>query len=453
MRPYWWLYKGFEVKDSGSGPKKVFIRDFPKDLESIARCNPTPMYLINADRIIENIQSVREAFSLQYPGIAEIHFAMKECHVPQVLKVIFEQGCGIDAASPNEVRLALRLGVAPENIIHTSPSLSEQNLRELLSAGVRINIDSFAQARALVRIWQQGDAPAARLSIRLNPGIGAGGDPYSVTGGLRSPQGVPIKFGVTEEAALKIVEYLHENALPVDTLHFHIGSGWLDPENIFREALRKLSRFYAMLSEELGTVQRIDVGGGPGVRSRAGQHSFCWKEYVSVICECFDEAGIKPEVLMLEPGDSLVLDAGVFLTSVNAVEEKNGVEHAYVDAGMGSFPAVRLYGEWHEIVNVSRPYGRLKEYAVDGNCCESGDSFTLDRLRPLEEVQEGDVLAFLDATGFAEQSFNYCLWGRAHIAMRQGDRLVPCTSGAESLDRILSRFETSLSAFHDDLKP
>ena len=61
----------------------------------------------------------------------------------------------------------------------------------------------------------------------------------------------------------------------------------------------------------------------------------------------------------------------------------------------------------------------------------------------MEEVKEGDVLAFLDATGFAEQSFNYCLWGRAHIVLRHGDRLVPCTAGVESLDRILSRFTAS----------
>ncbi|UCF96819.1 MAG: hypothetical protein JSV89_16820 [Spirochaetaceae bacterium] len=443
MRPYWWLFKGFEIREDRSGRDKVFIRDFPDDLEAIARSNPTPMYLINADRVVEKIQLVRKAFCSQYPGSAEIHFAMKECHIPQVLQLIFDQGCGIDAASPNEVRLGLRLGVPPEKIIHTSPSLSEQNLQELLNTGVRINIDSFAQARTLVRIRQKNDAPAPKLSIRLNPGVGAGGDPYSVTGGVRSPQGVPVKFGVTEEVALKIVDYLHGNALSVDTLHFHIGSGWLDPEYAFRRALRKLSQFYGRLSERFGTVQRIDVGGGPGVRGRADQECFSWKKYISVICECFRETGIKPEVLMLEPGDSLVLDAGVLLAKVNAVEEKNGVEHVYVDAGMGSFPAVRLYGEWHEIVNVSHPYGRLKEYSVDGNCCETGDSFTLDHLRRLEEVREGDVLAFLDATGFAEQSFNYCLWGRAHIALRRGDRLIPCTAGVESLDRILSRFETS----------
>ena len=91
MRPYWWLYKGFEVRENNCGREKVYIKSFPQDLEENARSNPTPMYLINAGRSVENIQTTRNAFSSQYPGIAEIHFAMKECHIPQVLELIFAQ--------------------------------------------------------------------------------------------------------------------------------------------------------------------------------------------------------------------------------------------------------------------------------------------------------------------------------------------------------------------------
>ena len=81
----------------------------------------------------------------------------------------------------------------------------------------------------------------------------------------------------------------------------------------------------------------------------------------------------------------MVSDAGVFLTTVNTVEVKYGVEHVFVDSGMGSFPSIRLDRGWIEFINVSHPDGPIKEYAVDGNVCETGDTFTYNNLRPLPE--------------------------------------------------------------------
>lgn len=441
MKPYWWLYKGFEVRRNQAGREKVFLEGYPQDLETIASEHPTPLYLINGDRILKNIEMVRRAFEKAYAGRVAVHFAVKECHVPQVLSLIFRTGCGIDAASPNEARLGLKMGVPAEDIIHTSPSISDADLKLLAGLGVRINLDSFSQARRLVRLFRNGELSAApALAVRINPLVGAGGDRYSITGGTVTAEGVPIKFGVDAETAAKIVGYARRNGMVVDTLHFHIGSGWFDPQQAFRQALQRVAELYRNLTRSGHTMRRIDVGGGAGVRAREDQDCFPWERYAGVIDECLRECSVNPEILMLEPGDGLVLDAGVLLTRANSVEEKNGVTHVYLDSGMGSFPAVRLYQEWHEIINVSRPYAARKEYAVDGNCCETGDSFTYNRLRPIEEVREGDVLAILDATGFSEQSCNYCLWGRAHLLLREGRRLTPCTRGVESLEDILGRF-------------
>lgn len=444
MKDYWWLYKGFEVNRNKDGQTKVFMKGYSTDFESIATENPTPVYVINGDRIREKIITVRRAFETHYNGNVAIHFAMKECHIPHVLNLILsEMGCGVDAASPNEARLGLRIGVPAEKIMFTGPSISETDMKELVGMKVRINVDSFSQLRHIVGLVKRGEFTRSLLplSIRINPNVGAGGDEYSVTGGAKTAEGVPIKFGMEEKKVLQLFKYARQNGLVIDTLHFHIGSGWFRAGlEVFRQALRNVMRIYRILSKADFEIARLDVGGGAGVRKQEEEKCFPWGEYATVIAECTAEARFKPELLILEPGDGLVLDSGVMLTMVNSVEEKHGVKHVFVDSGMGSFPAVRLYREWHEIINVSRPDGPTGEYAVDGNCCETGDTFTCEALRSLPEVCEGDVLAFLDTVGFVEQSFNYCLWGRPHVMLRKGDRLITCTRGVETLDQIMSRF-------------
>jgi diaminopimelate decarboxylase len=444
MEQYWWLYKGFEIHKNEEGQSKVFFKNYPVDLESIAHDNPTPVYVLNGDRIEEKVAIVRRAFAANYKGEVAIHFAMKASHIPQVVQLLARVGCGVDVASPNETNLGLRLGIPAEKIMFTGTSVSDTEIKDLVDMKVRINIDSFSQLRRLIELAKRGELSCSPLplSVRLNPDVGAITSQNFTTAGARNAEGVPIKFGIEPKKIVEVLEYAHANGLVVDTLHFHIGSGWLRPGmEAFRQALQNGLQVYRRLLEAGFPLTRLDVGGGAGIRNRKEGECFPWDEYATVIATSLEEANIKLELLILEPGDGLVSDAGVFLTSVNTVEVKYGVEHVFVDSGMGSFPQIRLNRDWKEFVNVSRPDGLIKEYAVDGDVCETGDTFTYNKLRPLPEVREGDVLAFLDAGGYnPAQSFNYCLRGRAHIMLRKGDQLVACTRGVESLDEIMSRF-------------
>ncbi len=444
MEQYWWLYKGFEIHKNEAGQSKVFFKNYPADLESIARDNPTPVYVYNGDRIEEKVAIVRQAFATYYEGEVAIHFAMKASHTPYVVQLLARVGCGLDAASPNEARLGLRIGVPAEKIMFTGTSVSDTEMKELVAMKVRINIDSFSQLRRLIQLAKRGELSCSPLplSVRLNPDVGAITGQNSTTAGARNAEGVPIKFGIEPKKILEVFEYAHKNGLLVDTLHFHIGSGWLrSGMEAFRQALRNGLQVYRGLLKAGFALTRLDVGGGAGIRTRREAECFPWDEYTTVIATSLKETNIKLELLILEPGDGLVSDAGVFLTTVNTVEKKYGVEHVFVDSGMGSFPSIRLYRGWRKFVNVSHPDGPIKEYAVDGDVCETGDTFTYNKLMPLPEVREGDVLAFLDAGGYnPAQSFNYCLRGRAHIMLRKGNQLVACTKGVESLDEVMSRF-------------
>ena len=444
MKGYWWLYKGFEIRQNEAGQSKVFFKNYSADLESIARDNPTPVYVYNGDHIKEKVAIVRRAFDTYYDGDVAVNFAMKASHVPHVVRLLGQEGCGVDAASPNEARLGLRLGIHAERVMFTGTSVSNADIKELVSMGVRINIDSFSQLRRLVDLAERGELSCSPLplSIRLNPDVGAITGQDFITAGARNTQGVPIKFGIEPEKILEVFEYARKNDLLVDTLHFHIGSGWLGIGiEAFRQALSNGLRVYRRLLESGFPLTRLDVGGGPGVRMEEKSESFPWDEYAKVIDVSLKEANIKLELLILEPGGGLVSDACVLLTTVNTVEKKYGIEHVFVDSGMGTFPSIRLDHRWCEFVNVSHPNGDIKEYAVDGNVCETGDTFTYNKLRPLPEVREGDVLALLDTGGYSlAQSFNYCLRGRAHVVLREGDYLVNCTRGVENLDEVMSRF-------------
>jgi diaminopimelate decarboxylase len=187
----------------------------------------------------------------------------------------------------------------------------------------------------------------------------------------------------------------------------------------------------------------LDVGGGPGIRYRKSQQSFPFNAYVKIISEELEKSSTRIHRLIVEPGRSLVGDSTVLLTKVNTVEEKNGILHAYTDASMGTLIRPKLYHAYHEIINVSNPNGPLMVYAVDGNVCETGDTFTQSHPRKIPEIREGDILGILDTGAYGDaMSSPYCLRGRANIMMEHRGRLIQCSRGAEVLDQILHRFLT-----------
>jgi diaminopimelate decarboxylase len=161
------------------------------------------------------------------------------------------------------------------------------------------------------------------------------------------------------------------------------------------------------------------------------------------------EKDVKINKLIIEPGRSLVGDSTVLLTRVNTVEEKNGILHAYTDASMGTLIRPKLYNAYHEIINISHPNGPLRIYAVDGNVCETGDTFTQDQPREIPEIREGDVLGLLDAGAYGDvMSSPYCLRGRANIVLEHKGKLIQCSKGVEDMNQILQRFNVDTRLEH-----
>ena len=350
---------------------------------------------------------------------------------------------GADVVSPNEAILAEQRGIPRQKIMFTGTSVSKDDLEKLVKFGnYKINIDSNSQLKKLGEHRDEWNIHGLNLSIRLNPNIGAGHNPDVITAGSKNEGGVPIKFGIEQDKIVQTFLGAREYGFHPDTLHIHIGSGWLGNDvNSFKTALINTLYVINELKKHGFTNLDLDVGGGPGIRYKESQESFPFNTYAMIIGEEIEKSDASINKLIIEPGRSLVGDSTVLLTKVNTVEEKNGILHAFTDASMGTLIRPKLYHAYHEIINISNPNGPLLVYSVDGNVCETGDTFTQDQPRKIPEIREGDVLGILDTGAYGDvMSSSYCLRGRANIMLEHHGKLIQCSQGVEDLNRIMSRF-------------
>ncbi len=443
QKQYWWFFKGFDVRDN-----KVWSRSF-KDyhLEELTKRYPTPLYFTHGKRIEDKTRLIREAFAKNYSGEVEINYAVKANYCPQILDLIALLGLGADVVSPNEAVLAEQRGIPRNRIMFTGTSVSKDDLEQLVKFGnYKINIDSNSQLKKLGEHRDEWNIHGLNLSIRLNPNIGAGHNPDVITAGIRNDDGVPIKFGIEQDKILATFMAAREYGFYPDTLHIHIGSGWLGNDvHSFRTALQNTLEVMNELAGHGFSNLNLDVGGGPGIRYSESQESFPFDTYAKIISEELARSGVKIHRLITEPGRSLVGDSTVLLTKVNTVEEKNGILHAFTDASMGTLIRPKLYHAYHEIINISNPDGHPNVYAVDGNVCETGDTFTQDKPREIPEIREGDILGILDTGAYGDvMSSSYCLRGRANVLLEHKGKLIQCSKGVEDLDQILQRFNTDI---------
>jgi diaminopimelate decarboxylase len=438
-KQYWWFFKGFDVKDN-----KVWSRSFKDyDLDELARLNFTPLYFTNGKRIEDKARLIREAFAKNYIGKVEINYAVKANYCPQILDLIAMLDLGADVVSPNEAVLAEQRGIPRQKIMFTGTSVSKDDLEKLVKFGnYKINIDSNSQLKKLGEHRDRWNIHGLNLSIRLNPNVGAGHNPDVITAGSKNDGGIPIKFGIEQDKIVATFLAAREYGFNPDTLHIHIGSGWLGNDvDSFKVALQNTLDVMKELKKHGFTNLNLDVGGGPGIRYMETQESFPFNAYVKIISEEIQKSAVGINKLIVEPGRSLVGDSTVLLTKVNTVEEKNGILHAFTDASKGTLIRPKLYHAYHEIINISNPNGPLMVYSVDGNVCETGDTFTQDQPREIPEIREGDVLGILDTGAYGDvMSSPYCLRGRANILLEHKDKLIQCSKGFEDLDQIMHRF-------------
>ncbi|MEM1530606.1 MAG: diaminopimelate decarboxylase [Candidatus Bathyarchaeia archaeon] len=357
----------------------------------IAEKFDTPLYILIERRIRENFRRLKSALLKHYNKV-RVYYSAKANTSLTVLKILEDEEAYLDAVSPGEVFLALKAGFQPDRILFTGTSVRDDELEFLIKHGVTINIDSLSQLRRLLKMH----VPEI-LSFRVNPEIGAGHHEHVITAGRNS------KFGIWEKDIVDVYRIALEAGVKRFGIHMHIGSGILSVEP-FLLAAEKLLQIAHQIRKELNiTFEFMDFGGGLGVPYRPDEKPIDLEDFASRMLSLFksraEEYGLGGPFFCVEPGRFIVCDAGILLTRVNTVKITPYKKFIGVDAGFNTLIRPAMYGSYHPIIvanKLNEPESEM--YDVAGPLCESGDLLARDRLLP--EIQEGDLLAILNAGAY-----------------------------------------------------
>ena len=436
---------------SAQSEEEVFCEKV--SLESVASKFATPTYLYSSAAITDAYREFQEGLS----GVRHtLCFAVKSNGNLAILQQLAKLGSGFDIVSGGELRLLQSIGASGSRIVFSGVGKSREEIREALNyragsqdtkAGVLLfNVESEAELDLLkeeaARIVGKGGKPPS-TAIRVNPDVPAGGHPHIATGRHEH------KFGLDWKEAKRL--YLaHRNSQWIrwEGLSAHIGSQitTLDP---FRRAVRRLVGYVNELKSQGMSLRYLDVGGGLGVRY-SDQKPPARKEYAKLIKELV--GGIDVEIL-LEPGRSIIAQAGVLLTRVAYTKTNRGKRFVIVDGAMNDLMRPSLYGAIHPITKVTRG-GKERDASrpradIVGPVCETGDCFLHDW--PLGDVQSGDLLGIWGAGAYGMAlASNYNARCRPAEVLVEGDtfRLIRRRETQEDLQRtdILDQRGVSKSA-------
>jgi diaminopimelate decarboxylase len=329
-----------------------------------------------------------------------------------VLDELKQLGAGFDLVSGGELARALHIGADPKSLVFAGVGKSSAEIENALRVGVKcINVESIPELQRINAIAKTMNLRAP-ISLRVNPDVDANTHPYISTG-LKDN-----KFGIAYYEVLKT--YREAALLPqIDVIGIdcHIGSQ-ITSASPYLDALDKVLELITQLQREGLKIHHLDLGGGLGI-DYGGESPPNITEFTNTLLNRVEERGFGHLEVLLEPGRSLVGNAGILLTQVEYL--KTGVDKNFciVNAAMNDLMRPALYGAHHAIVPIHVSQAKPNCYDVVGPVCESGDWLGKDRVLA---VNEGDILAILSAGayGFVMAS-NYNTRGRAAEVMVDGN--------------------------------
>lgn len=381
-------------------------------LASLAKEHGTPLYVYSRAAL----QDAWESYARALEGRkALVCFGMKANSNLAVLSEFARLGAGFDIVSGGELARVLAAGGDPSKVVFSGVGKQVWEMREALDAGVKcFNVESEAELERLSSV-AASSGRVAPISLRVNPDVDAHTHPYISTGLKES------KFGIAIEAAPEV--YRRARSLPglnIVGVDCHIGSQITEAAP-YLDALDKLIELIQWLRSEGIELQHLDLGGGIGIRYTNEEVL----EPITLFSEVFkrlEQAGLGHLELVLEPGRSLVGNAGVLLTEVQYLKHSEAKNFAIVDAAMNDLLRPTLYEAWHDVeaVNPRPATASTPAYDIVGPICESGDWLARDRRL---ELHEGDLLAIMSAGAYAfTMSSQYNTRPRAAEIMVDGTR-------------------------------
>ena len=369
-------------------------------LETIAAEVGTPAYIYSTATFERHYRVFCEAVK---PHQAHVFYAVKANGNLGVLMTLAKLGAGADTVSEGEIRKALAAGIPASKIVFSGVGKTEAELAFAVDAGIyQINVESEGELEALSRIGAaKGKRPA--IVLRVNPEIGAGGHAKITTGDAAN------KFGVSFSEAERLYAKASNMAgVSVKGLAAHIGSQ-VTEFSAYRAAFLKMRGVVENLRKHGHPVERLDLGGGVGIPYEMNHPYEHGTETLDAYGDMVREvtAGLDIE-LGFEPGRVIAGNAGILMAKVLYINERADRSFLIVDAGMNDLVRPAMYEAYHEIWPVRQPAPDARQVAYDvvGPICESGDTFTVQRLLPA--MKPGDLIVFKTAGAYgASMSSTY----------------------------------------------
>jgi diaminopimelate decarboxylase len=379
-------------------------------LSDLAAQYGTPLFVYSKASMLAALAAYQQGFTGRK---VQICYAMKANPALGVIQVFADAGCGFDIVSGGDMERVLAAGGEADKIIFSGVGKTRAEMRQALAAGIGcFNVESEAELEVLNEV-ALSLGQRAPVSIRVNPNVDPKTHPYISTGLKGS------KFGVAHDRVLQTYQRAASLAgIRVVGIDCHIGSQITQQEPYLDAVERMLDLVEAIEAAGIA-LQHIDFGGGLGIDYNGDtppKADQLWKNMLARL----DARGFGERQLMIEPGRSLVGNAGVCLTEVLYLKPGEQKNFCIVDAAMNDLPRPAMYQAHHQIVPLAPRSANPETYDVVGPVCESGDWLGHDRALA---VQSGDLLAVLSAGAYCmSMASNYNSRGRAAEILVHGQQ-------------------------------
>ena len=370
---------------------ELYAEDVP--VRALAEKYGTPLYIYSYKTLLRHFKSYDEAYK-DFPHI--VCYALKANTNAAVLRLLAKNGCGADIVSGGELFRAMKAGIPSEKIVYAGVGKTEDEIRSALKAKILMfNVESEDELREIDRVAGRMRTKAP-VALRINPDIDAKTHPYISTG-MREH-----KFGISIDDALENYGLASRlKNIRVAGVQKHIGSQ-ITKITPFVDALKRILVLLDELNRRKFDIKYLDIGGGLGI-TYADEKPPVPADIAKKLLPIINGRNIT---LLMEPGRSIVGNAGILVTKVLYLKKGEGKEFVIVDAGMNDLMRPSLYDAYHHIVPVARKKRNMIKTDIVGPICESGDF--LAKGRKIEKVNRGEYLSVMSAGAYGmSMSSNY----------------------------------------------
>lgn len=402
------------ICDNISVSKEGHLLFAGQDTVELAKKYGTPVYLMDEDKIREKCRMYKKAFEENFGKSAVPLYASKANCFKRIYEIMAEEGMGIDVVSSGEIYTAVKAGYDLSKAYFHSNNKTDGDIAYAMDNNIGYFVADNIEEVKVIEAEAAKRGIKQKILLRLTPGI----DPHTyeaiATGNVDSKFGTAIETGQAETIALETIKMPH---IDLRGFHCHVGSQ-VFAEDVFERAAVVMLEFIAVMKEKHGfTALELDLGGGYGVRYTEDDPVMDVGAKVTQVAETIKSTCRRlnmeiPEIHM-EPGRSIVADAGMNLYTVGTVKQIPGYKkYVSVDGGMADSPRYVLYKAPYTCLTANKMNEKADfEASLVGRCCESGDILQ-EHVKFPESVQRYDIVAV-------------CTTGAYHYAMSSNYNRLP----------------------------